>query len=474
MTARLLTARRSWFSVAARRATLSGAVAFGACMFLSVGSPASSQNPPPRVIVLKNVTVIDGTGAPPSSGMDVILEGDRISTIAVAGTRQPPSNADVQDLSGRVLIPGLIDAHIHLLPRFLISRETAYGELQRMLYGGVVAAREMVGDTRLTAEAARTIIAGDAVGPEIYWAALMAGPRYIANNPRIGQGALGFRPGEVPWAQGITAETDLRLAVARAAGTLATGIKLYTQLDAELIRRITEEAHRQGLKVWGHATVFPTRPLDVVSAGVDVVSHACDVAWQSAALDPSPGRFQVRNNRPSFDPSLVDAQSAEMTALFKEMVRRGTMFEPTLYSASRPDNDIFACTGELAASLTRAAHRAGVTLVAGTDHFVSDDDLYPSLHEEIRRLVDMGGLTPLEAITAATRHGARALGLEATHGTIEAGKVSNLVVLEADPSRDIKALRAILMVIKRGRMYPRANFKPIGKALGPERGVRFN
>lgn len=474
MTARLLTAQRSWFSVAARRATLSGAVALGACMFMSAGSPAASQNPRPRVIVLKNVTVIDGTGAPPRLAMDVILEDDRISTIAVAGTQQPPSNADVHELNGRVLIPGLIDSHIHLLPRFLISRETAYGELQRMLYGGVVAAREMVGDTRLTAEAARTILAGDAVGPEIYWAALMAGPRHIANNPRLVRGALGFRPGEVPWAQAITPETDLRLAVARAAGTLATGLKLYAQLDAELIRRITEEAHRQGLKVWAHATVFPTRPLDVVSAGVDVISHACYALWQSSALDPSPGRFQVRNNRPSLDPSLVDIQGAEMTALLKEMVRRGTMFEPTLYSASRPDNDMYGCTGELEASLTRAAHRAGVTLVAGTDHVASSDDPYPSLHQEIQRLVDKGGLTPLEAITAATRHGARALGLEATHGTIEAGKVANLVVLEADPSQDIKALRAILMVIRRGRMYPRANFKPIGKALGPERGVRFN
>jgi imidazolonepropionase-like amidohydrolase len=471
MTARLLAAPR--FSVAGRRTTLSSAMALGACIFLSVGSPVSSQNPPPRVIVLKNVTVIDGTGAPPKSGMDVILEGDRIRTIAVAGTQQPSANADIHDLNGRVLIPGLIDSHVHLLPRFLISRETAYGELQRMLYGGVVAAREMIGDTRLTAEAARTVLAGNAVGPEIYWAALMAGPHHIANNPRLVRGALGFRPGEVPWAQGITPETDLRLAVARAAGTLATGLKLYTQLDVDLIRRITEEAHKQGLKVWAHATVFPARPLEVVSAGVDVISHACYAAWQSAALDPSPGRFELRNNRPSFDPSIVNAQSAEMTALLKEMVRRGTIFEPTLNSAFRPDNDTYGCTGELAVSLTRAAHRAGVTLVAGTDHFASDDDPYPSLHQEIQRLVDIG-LRPLEAITAATRHGARALGLEATHGTIEAGKVANLVVLEADPSRDIKALRTVLTVIKRGKMYPRANYKPIGKAVGPQRDVRFN
>jgi imidazolonepropionase-like amidohydrolase len=448
-------------------------MALGACIFLSAASTASSQNPPTGV-VLKNVTVIDGTGAAPKSGMDVILEGDRIRTIAVAGTQQPPAKADIHDLRGRVLIPGLIDSHVHLLPRFLISRETAYGELQRMLYGGVVAVREMIGDTRLTAEAARTVIAGNAVGPEIYWAALVAGPHHIANNPRLVRGALGFRPGEVPWAQGITPETDLRLAVSRAAGTLATGIKLYTQLDANLIRRITEEAHRQGLKVWAHATVFPARPLEVVSAGVDVISHACYAAWQSAALDPSPGGFEVRNNRPSFDPTRVDVQSAEMTALFAEMVRRGTLFEPTLNSAFRPDNDIYGCNGELEASLTQAAHRAGVTLVAGTDHVASDTDPYPSLHQEIQRLVERGGLTPLEAISAATRHGAGALGLEATHGTIEVGKIANLVVLEADPSQEIKALRTVLTVIKRGKMYPRVNYKPIGMAGSAQHGVRSN
>lgn len=476
MTARFPTLSSAWRLVGARRRALSGVAALGAGIFISATSPASSQNPPPRVIVLKNVTVIDGTGAPPRSAMDVILEGERISAVAPAGTHQAPVDADVQELTGRVLIPGLIDSHIHLLPRFLISREAAYGELQRMLYGGVVAAREMIGDTRLTAEAARTILAGRAVGPEIYWAALMAGPRHIANNPRLVRGALGFKPGEVPWAQAMTRETDVRLAVARAAGTLASGLKLYAELDAELIRRITEEAHRQGLKVWAHATVFPTRPLDLVRAGVDVISHACYAAWQSAALDPSPGRFLLRNNRPSFDPALVDVESAEMISLFKEMVRRGTMFEPTLFSAARPDNDMYGCDGKLEASLTRAARRAGVTFVAGTDHFASDDDPYPSLHLEIQHLVDNGGLTPLEAITAATRNGARALGLDATHGTIEAGKMANLVVLADDPSREIKRLRTVLTVIKRGKLYPRASYKPAGKAgvAAPEPTVRFH
>ena len=178
----------------------------------------------------------------------------------------------------------------------------------------------------------------------------------------------------------------------------------------------------------------------------------------------SPGRIptsiasRYTQTRPRFDPTLVDVDGPEMRTLFEEMVRRGTVFDPTLVLQSRPAVARFGCTSELLVALIRAAHRAGVSIAAGTNFHANEADLYPSLHQEIERLVSSGVLTPLEAITAATRNGARALGREKIQGTIEPGKLAHLVILTADPSRDIRALRSVVTVVKHGRLYARSDY----------------
>jgi len=147
-----------------------------------------------------------------------------------------------------------------------------------------------------------------------------------------------------------------------------------------------------------------------------------------------------------------------MIALFTEMVGRGTVLEPTLAGRARPGDDRYGCTLDLVVGITRAAHRSGVPLVAGTDFPAGEEDPYPSLHREIEALVRHEVLTPLEAIVAATHNGARAIGIEDSHGTIESGKVVNIVVLDIDPTEDIRALGSVTMVIKRGKVHPRAEY----------------
>jgi imidazolonepropionase-like amidohydrolase len=388
--------------------------------------------------------------------MTLIIENGRITDLHPSGDRDLPPSAQVHDVAGRTIVPGLIEAHFHLgqLP----SRERRYEELERMVYGGVVVAREMAGDMRVAAEASRSALLGEAASPDIYYSAVMGGPYFISTDPRTIQAAAGRPAGGAPWTQAVTPETDLRLAVARAAGTGATGIKLYAQLDKGLIRAITEEAHRQGLKVWAHATVYPDRPIEVVRAGVDVVSHVCGLGWQDADVDPGLHRRFNVTSRPAFDAAVVEPDSPEMTALFDEMVHHGTMLDATLANHIRPRDDRFGCTSDLIVGLARAAHRAGVPLVTGTDFHADDSDPYPSLHRDIEALVRHEVLTPLEAIVAATRNGARAIGIEDSHGTIEPGKVANLVVLDMDPSEDIRALRSVTMVIKRGKVYRRSEY----------------
>jgi imidazolonepropionase-like amidohydrolase len=233
---------------------------------------------------------------------------------------------------------------------------------------------------------------------------------------------------------------------------------MIAELRAPLMRGLADAAHQAGLRVWAHAAVFPERPIETVRAGVDGVSHACDLAWQDPDLDPSPHTQIDTSERPRFDPALVDADGPEMRTLFEEMARRGTVFDPTLVVQSRPIFEKYGCTSKLLVALTRAAHRARVTIAAGTDFHADAADPFPSLHQEIEFLVSSGVLTPLEAIAAATRNGARTLGLEKTLGTIEPGKAANLVILTADPSRDIRALRTVITVVKRGRLYARTDY----------------
>lgn len=145
-----------------------------------------------------------------------------------------------------------------------------------------------------------------------------------------------------------------------------------------------------------------------------------------------------------------------MSALFAEMARRGTIIDATHSAYRGPEGR--NCAPSLMTAVARAAHGAGIPLSTGTDWFTADDDPFPSVTVEIERLVQEGILSPAEAITAATLNGARATGLEQTHGTIEAGKVANLVVLRDDPLDDIGAIRSVVTVYKRGRAYPRVEY----------------
>jgi hypothetical protein len=401
----------------------------------------------PSAIALTGVTVIDGTGAPPAPGMTILIRGDRIEAVFADGAQPLPAGADVRDLGGRFLIPGLIDAHIHLAQMGPPPAREA--ELRRMLHAGIVAAREMAGNPDISRDVRTRARAGDLASPDIYSSIMVAGPGFMDADPRVRQPGGSGTSGQ--------AETDADIApvVSRAVQAGAAAVKFYAQLPVPLMRGLAGAARAEGLKVWSHPSIYPARPLDVVNTGVDGISHACGLAWQDPDLDPSAFTSVSLRNRPRFDPALVTPDGPEMAALFREMVRRGVVFDPTLAVHARPNDDDVGCVTPLMVALTRAAHEAGVTLLAGTDFVAGAESEYPALHQEIEILVSSGILTPLEAITAATRNPARALGVDATEGTIAAGKSASLVVLEADPAADITALRSVVTVFKRGREYPR-------------------
>jgi imidazolonepropionase-like amidohydrolase len=410
---------------------------------VATATTARAQEVP--LIALVDVTVIDEVSQMPRPHSTVIIEGERITSIFPAGSRSLPAGTTELALAGRFVLPGLIDTHVHLAtdPDGEDARPRAERRLRIALLGGVTTVRDMAGDTRALASLARDARVGTIDAPDIFFAALFAGPRFFAD-PRTQSSARGAVAGNVPWMRAITPDTDLRQVVAEARGTGATGIKLYAALDSSLTRRITEEAHRQGFRVWAHASLNPATPIDVARAGVDVLSHA---SLLRGAMSRDAARSALQSAR---EGQVPDVASPGLDEVFSVLARRGALFEPTLFvDSGDPARLAFS------AAITRRARRAGVVLTAGTDSIAGVDDVLPNLHAEMELLVEKAGLTPAEALRAATRNAAIAIGIADTLGTVEAGKLADLLVLRSDPLRDIRNTRDIELVIKRGKLYRR-------------------
>jgi imidazolonepropionase-like amidohydrolase len=251
------------------------------------------------------------------------------------------------------------------------------------------------------------------------------------------------------------------LAVARAKGTYATAVKIYANLPGDLVAKITKEAHRQGMRVWAHGMVFPATPFEVVDAGVDTVSHSCYLAYQAMAKRPD--SYQ---HRFPIDASLFERDNPVMAKLFADMRQRGTILDATLHvyraveAAAKEQHKPPLCTVALAGKLTNQAYRAGVAISTGTDDDNELSDPWPSLFDEFQLLHDSAGLPPAAVIEAATMTGAKAVGAEAEMGSIQRGKLANMVVLSANPLEDVRNMRSVVMTVKRGRAYSRSDYHP--------------
>ncbi|WP_240954031.1 amidohydrolase family protein [Solimonas marina] len=422
--------------------------------------------PPSDTTLYSDATLIDGTGAPARTHQDILVRGQRIVEVAPHGTIHDAEGARRVDVSGRYIIPGLIDSHVHLETPPNNARARAI--LRRDLYGGVTAVRDMADDLRPVGELTREALVGEIPAPDIYYAALMAGDPFF-KDPRVQSVSVGVTPGTAPWMQAINDRTDLRTAVTLARGTSATGIKIYADLPAHLVKAITAEAHRQHLRVWTHSAVFPARPADVIAAGVDTVSHVCYLAYEVQKTIPA-----AYEDHTPIDETLLAPHGDDpvMARLYREMIERNIILDATgslfvRYDAERkthPERKPLRCTGPTVIRLTQQAWRAGVAISTGTDHVMRYDHAWPEVDDELFFLARDVGMPPLAVIHSATMVSAAAAGQSRDMGSVEAGKLANFVVLTADPLADIGNIRAIEMTVKRGRAYLRADYQPTTQA----------
>lgn len=404
---------------------------------------AAGQSRPlaPPSLLLRNVTLIDGNGGPPRSGVDVLIRDGRVSSVGASAAEA----ALTLDGRGLFAMPGLTDAHVHLSGLSWAARAE---QLARVLRGGVTMVFDMAGDVRNTSDLSRAALAGEITSPAIGYAALFAGPEFFTD-PRVVSTSRGYRPGDAPWNREIRPDTDLVRAVAEARGAGATSIKLYAALDAAAVRRIGEEAARQHVRLVAHATVFPAKPSDLVAAGVKMLAHTAYLVWEGLPATPD---FAQRARG---DFAAVPPDGSVITGLLQSMRDHDVALNPTLWIfAEGPAgrDDLGAARTAWMNAVTKRAQDMGVVIAAGVDDLIGDDDPLPLIHKELEALVAGAKLTPLQAITAATRGAAHALGVEDGHGTIAAGKAADVLLVDADPSADIRNTRRIRYVIHDGRL----------------------
>jgi imidazolonepropionase-like amidohydrolase len=419
------------------RTCIAPAAALLATALLSPPAAVTHAAEPDANTAYVGASVLDAEGDGFIRDATLLVHGSKIVAVgANSSVTVPPGTRRVK-LDGRYIIPGLINTHVHLATRADPRQARAY--LRRELFSGVTMVRDMAGDVRLIAELKREAAVHEILSPDIYYAALMAGASFFTD-PRTHDSSHGLEPGTAPWMQAITPATDIRLAVAEARGTGATGIKLYADLPAQSVEAITEEAHRQGLLDWAHAAVFPAKPSDVIRAGVDVVSHADLIAFETL---------------PSFPQTFAEAKSVDLrhwqmapavVAVLSEMRQRGMILDATVdvgYRSPMPN-----WPSALAPQVAHEAYLRGIPVSAGTDDDADWKETDSALLDEIERLVHDVGMTPVDVLRSATTIGARTIGEQDAAGVLVPGRLANFVVLRADPLKDIRNLRRIERVVQ--------------------------
>ncbi|HZF40936.1 MAG TPA: amidohydrolase family protein [Blastocatellia bacterium] len=417
----------------------------------------SKRDRQPEPLVLAHVTVIDVTGGAPKPDMTVVITGDRISEIGEAGKVVAAPGATVVDATGKFLIPGLWDMHVHWYIRDTFTLFTA---------NGVTGIREMFGASDLL-RWRQDIAKGSLLGPRMIVASpIIDGPRPV-------------------WPNSIAVrnEDEGRKAVRNVKQWGADFVKVYSLLPRDAYFAIADEAKRQGLTFVGHVP-NSVSPAEASDAGQKSIEHLTGMRARAEAM-----ALETYNDRKAAElfarfvknetwqcPTLTVLRSKAY--LEDENFRRDQRlkFIPrqikdrwSLRIANRNEENYANAKKVFQKELeiVGAMRKAGVQLLAGTD--TGNPFCFPgfSLHDELALFV-LAGLTPVEALRSATLNPAKFLGLDKTLGTIEQGKVADLVLLDANPLEDVRNTQRINAVVSNGRLFDR---KALNKMLAQAEGA---
>ncbi len=433
--------------------SLRGCLLAGA-LLLSAGLAAAGESPQ---LVIRDVTLLDGTGSAPRPGVSVWISGERVVAVQPGGA-PVPAGASVVEGAGRFLIPGLIDTHVHVqggrvarpgVPGTSVDRALALRTLQAYLYCGVTS----VFDSGNNADFIFGLRAEERGGT-------LLAPRIFATGANItapqgyGDNAFSIKVSSLEADRArleahFDRQPDLQKILYDRLGTFGT--PAAGVLSQDNLKGVIALAHARGIPTTVHTTT-EWDSLATLEAGIDSFAHpvraAVTPAFAQALAErhiPVSTTLAVFGHiaRVADEPGFLDAplfratvDPAELAFLRNEERQR--------YIASGMSAQFKVMNPHLARTVKRL-HEAGVPLALGTDR-----TLGASVHMELELLAQAGIPLP-DLLRIATLNGARYLRREGELGSIEPGKLADMVLLKADPSRDVAAYQAIEAVFKGGR-----------------------
>lgn len=433
---------------------------------LAACSGSAPEEPTSTVVAYEGATLITGDGGPPLGGGVLLVNDGLITDVGLAANTSIPEGATVVDLSGKTVMPTLVDLHGHLGFMQNLSyeyanytRENITDQLNRYAYHGVgtiVSLGTDPGELAFTMQADQR--AGTLGGARLHTAF-----RGIAR-PNAGPGALTMRQ----TALGASTEEEARALVAEIADTKADFVKIWVddrggsvdKLTAELYGPIIEEAHARQLQVIAHV-FYQEDARELVEAGVDGFAHLprdveMDDALVAAIVENDvfvmPNLSISERGQHTMPPSWLDDPLLLESVSPQVLARIRTSFENRSPEAASAATESYAAMQQ---SLRKLA-AAGAQLVLGADTGVQDHIQGFMEHRELELIVE-AGLSPTEAIAIATSAPAAVLGVNT--GLLAPGKRADFLVLDANPMYGITNTRQISAVYLQGRVLDREGLR---------------
>lgn len=396
-----------------------------------------------RSHVITDVNVYDPALGELRTGQTVLVVDGVIRELGEG--EAPPADLPVIDADGQVLMPGLIDMHVHLLDEAELAANLAYGVTTIRNLGGMPFHLGM----------AERIERRDLLGPRL----LTTGTIINERDSRSVHGLQSL----------VSSEAEARAVVQDQYAAGYRHLKVYSNLSRESFAAVRDEADRLGMTLSGHPVEgMPDDPLDIgatLDAGFATIEHVESIVWHALQDDQDPDRARALAARfaeagATVSPTLIVHQNlALITERGEAHLNRPEMagFNPVMYGFEAEtyefwvgfQSDNRSVMQAFYVEMTGYLHEAGVELVVGTDAGVMVTPFGYSVSQEIELLVD-AGLTPDEALAAATVNPARALGMAGEIGCVDAGCRADFILLPSDPRADLSVLRRPTGVMRDG------------------------
>jgi len=388
-----------------------------------------------HIIAIVGGQLIDGNGSAPISNACIIVRNDKIEFAGKKEEASIPVNAEIVDVTGMTILPGMFDAHYHNED----SRDMPSVYVRR----GITSVRDP-GEWN-----------------EKYDSVQLSGlpiPRLFLTGPHLNT----FPPAYPEDAIIVQDPEEARVAVERLAHAGATAIKVYFGLPLGTIKEVCKEAHKYGLPVTAHLEI--TNAWDAINAGLDGIEHVTSFGpilippieaeqYKLRVLADNDarkrGRYEVWNRIHIDDNEVVDS-------LCRFLANKKIFLSPTLAAfEKRPDKgdsiEVNAFRNMLA--FLGYAKAAGVRVVVGSHTYVEYAEYGYAYFREME-LLHEAGLSPMEVILAATMENARYFRVEERLGSLEKGKLADIIVVDGDPLKDIKLMRNVKRVMINGVWIP--------------------